>query len=157
MQQSKDLFSISKNKIAYSVVAVFLIIAIGLAAWFFWGDRLVVVTQQSEYAKTEDNLRLNIKSYALQDVCFSSCYPYYIQKKDGTWENYPFAKCDRQEVATECVKAFNLVGRGIDLTNWDNLLLADFHRLALPACIGCKEGDPFRTDKVFYSNEFLIK
>ncbi|MFA7151864.1 MAG: hypothetical protein WC113_03095 [Candidatus Paceibacterota bacterium] len=157
MQQSKDLFSISKNKIAYSVVAVFLIIAIGLAAWFFWGDRLVVVTQQSEYAKTEDNLRLNIKSYALQDVCFSSCYPYYIQKKDGTWENYPFAKCNRQEVATECVKAFNLVGRGIDLTNWDNLLLADFHRLALPACIGCKEGDPFRTDKVFYSNEFLIK
>ncbi|MFA5643173.1 MAG: hypothetical protein WC949_01305 [Candidatus Paceibacterota bacterium] len=157
MQQSKDLFSISKNKIAYSVVAVFLIIAIGLAAWFFWGDRLVVVTQQSEYAKTEDNLRLNIKSYALQDVCFSSCYPYYIQKKDGTWENYPFAKCNRQEVATECVKAFNLVGRGIDLTNWDNLLLADFHRLALPACIGCKEGDPFRADKVFYSNEFLIK
>jgi len=140
----------------YLVVGL-LIIALGAAGWFFWGDQLDVVTQKTEYTFHDGMIMLNIKSYAPEKICFSSCHPYSIQRKDGIWEDYPSADCLQQNLVAECVDAFGLIGRGIELDQWQSFLSSDLHRLALPACIGCKEGEPFRADKTFYSNEFQIK
>lgn len=148
---------LGKKNLVYLVVGL-LMIAIGLAGWFFssWKKQISISTQKLEYAKSEKMLKLNIRSHALVKICFSSCYPYYIQKKDGSWKDYPSAKCEEQNTAADCISPFGLIGRAIDLSQWKSSLGPDFHRLALPACIGCKEGDPFKADKTFYSNEFKI-
>jgi len=31
------------------------------------------------------------------------------------------------------------------------------HRMVIPICIGCKDNDIFKEDKLFYSNEFEVK
>ncbi|MDD4831141.1 MAG: hypothetical protein PHI77_03770 [Candidatus Pacebacteria bacterium] len=155
MEQPNSSF-LGKKEVIY-LVAGLLILLLGLAGWFYgWKKQLSVSTQKIEYAKSEKLLRLNIKNYTLATVCFSSCYPYYIQKKDGQWKDYPLAQCEENNIATDCVDFFETIGRGIDLDQWRDFLESDSHRLALPACIGCNAGDPFRADKTFYSNEFKI-
>ena len=155
MDQPNNSF-LGKKELIFLVVG-FLILLIGLAGWFYgWKKQVSIDTQKTEYAKDESLLRLNIKSYTPIKICFSSCYPYYIQKKDGVWKDYPLAKCEEQNVATDCVDFFGTIGRGIELSQWRDFLESDFHRLALPACIGCNAGDPFKADKTFYSNEFKI-
>lgn len=147
---------LGKKEMLY-LVAGFLIILIGLAGWFYgWKKQLLISTQKIEYAKNESLLRLNIKNYAPVKICFSSCYPYYIQKKDGSWKDYPLAQCEESNVAADCVDSFGKIGRGIELEQWRMFLDSDYHRLALPACIGCNAGDLFKADKTFYSNEFKI-
>lgn len=155
MEQPNKSFS-KKKEIIYLVVGLF-IIALGVAGWFWGWEQLKVITQKTEYTFKDGMIALNIKSYVPESVCFSSCYPYYIQRKDGSWEDYPSAECSKRNVVSECVSAFGLIGRGIELDKWQSFLKSDIHRLALPACIGCKVGEPFRTDKTFYSNEFQIK
>lgn len=158
MDQPNKSFLDKKKEMAY-LVAGFLIIALGITGWFFgWIRQIDVAIQKPEYTLQDSIIMLNIQSYAPEKICFSSCYPYYIQKKDGSWEDYPSAKCLRENLAASCVDAFGLIGRGIELKQWQSFLKSDLlHRLALPACIGCKEGEPFRVDKTFYSNEFKIQ
>jgi len=111
-----------------------------------------VLTDKKVYQQN-DILKVKIENKSKKDICFSSCYPYYFEIKNGNWERYQYERCPRENEASKCldpekIKAFEIniphVGKGI-------------HRLAIPACIGCNVSDKFRNDKWFYSNQFIIK
>jgi len=111
-----------------------------------------IVTDRNEY-KTGDILKVKIKNGLKTGICFSSCYPYYFEKKDGTWESFQYTACPKEDLVEKCadpkqVKAFELTLSNIN---------KGIYRLAIPACIGCNLQDKFKRDKWFYSNKFVIK
>jgi hypothetical protein len=111
-----------------------------------------VVTDTESYNKG-DSLKIKIENNLNKSVCFSSCYPYYFEKKNGDWVDYDYMNCPNGDLPKDCIdskntKAFELVipdiGEGI-------------HRLALSACLGCNSEDSFKEDQKFYSNTFIVK
>ncbi len=146
----------NKNKeILFYVVGMFTLAIIILAYLLFSPKNSIkakVFTDRGEY-KIGNALKVDIENHSTKDICFSSCFPYYFERKDGVWEKYKYGDCPQDNIAENCVapnkiKAFELNIPPID---------KGIHRLAVPACIGCAIKDKFRDDKWFYSNEFTVK
>ncbi len=134
------------------IVLVFLITAYFLIFSRTSVEKTRVVTDKNKYEKSSV-LKVKIKNGLKTDICFSSCYPYYFEKKDGVWEGYQYESCPQEDKAEKCLvpdetKAFEakipIIEKGI-------------HRLAIPACVGCNLHDKFRKDQWIYSNEFDIQ
>lgn len=134
-----------------------LVIAILICGFLIWKNYQTTGSVSIQTDKTEyqpgDILKVKIKNDFRKTISFSSCYPYYLERKSEKWESYNYAECqDVNEnwhyIEPQKEKAFEItlpeVSEGL-------------HRLAIPICIGCKEKESFREDKKFYSNEFLIK
>lgn len=115
-------------------------------------QKLVITTDRKEY-EIGDNLRIKIENYFLKRLCFSSCYPYYLELKEKEWNPYYYQECSHPNIAEVCIEPGKIKAFEISLLDMKKGL----HRLFLPACLNCFEGDDFRKDKVFYSNEFEIK
>lgn len=112
-----------------------------------------VKTEKTAY-QTGEALKVKIENNLRKNICFSSCYPYYFEKKDGKWISYHYDSCPNSNLAENClkpkqVKAFEII---IPSINEEGI-----HRLALPACLGCNLEEKFREDKWLYSNDFVIK
>ena len=146
-----------KKDILTIVAGVFVLIFMILIALFAYPEKkeaggIMVVTDKEKYQIGED-LKVRIENQLEELVCFSSCYPYYIQKKDGNWKNYRYVDCPKEDVIEKCVepnqvKAFELtlppVKQGL-------------HRLAISACVGCYFNGKFRETQKSFSNPFIVK
>lgn len=125
----------------------------GFLIYYVTSDRISIITDKKDY---EQNgiLRINIENESDETICFSSCYPYYLQKKDAEWKNYEYGKCPNEDVAQYCVSQKDLKGFAIYLFSYE--IENAVHRLAIPACIGCAQGEAFREDTILYSNDFEV-
>jgi len=146
-----------KKDILTIVAGIFVLILMVLIVLFTSPEKkeaggIVVVTDKEKYQIGED-LKVKIENQLEESVCFSSCYPYYIQKKNDGWESYRYIDCPKEDVIEKCVepnqvKAFELtlpsVGQGL-------------HRLAISACVGCYFNEKFRESQKSYSNSFIVK
>lgn len=115
-------------------------------------QKLVITTDKKEY-EIGDSLRMKIENYFLKRACFSSCYPYYFELKEKEWNSYHYQECPHSNSTEVCIEPGKIKAFEISLSGMKKGL----HRLSLPACLNCFEGDEFRKDDVFYSNEFEIK
>ena len=141
------------TKILISVLLIVILIY-GFLIWknYQTTGSVLIQTDKTEY-QPGDILKVKIKNDFRKNISFSSCYPYYLEKKNENWAGYKYTKCqDLGEnwyyVEPNKEKAFEIVLPEVS----DGL-----HRLAIPICIGCKDKESFREDKRFYSNEFWIK
>lgn len=144
-----------KNQTKILIGVLLILILIG--GWLIWKNystkgNVLIQTDKTEY-QSGDNLKVKIKNNLWQTISFSSCYPYYLERKNENWERYPYVEC----------QSLNLNGNPI-IPGKEKMFEISLptvpeglHRLSIPVCISCKENEPFREDKVFYSNEFLIK
>ena len=141
-----------------SIFIIILVIIIAISfLWFFW-ERLKTpgivsfTTDKIEYEKGEV-LKLKVKNDSLKKICFSTCYPYYLERKNSNWESYKYEECRSFNGNGHCLgpkreKAFELTLPKIP---------AGTHRLAIPVCTSCENEESFHEEKRFYSNEFNIK
>ena len=120
-----------------------------------------IITDKLEY-EAEEVLKVKIENNSKKSICFSSCYPYYLEKKtcpdavegkEEKWETYSYIKCLTDNLIERCVipeevKTFELILPLID---------KGCHRLAVPVCVECNINETFREDKRFYSDEFIIR
>jgi len=111
-------------------------------------------TEKKRYSATEE-LKVEIKNNMEESVCFSSCYPYFMQSEEGIWSNYLYPQCEKKNLVENCIEPNDTKAFGILLN--EMFVKPALHRLAIPACIGCIVGDQFRVDKILYTNEFEIK
>lgn len=140
-------------KIIGGIVIVVVIIIIG--SYFSQNIKpkeIKVITEKKEYQLGEA-LKIKIENNLKKVICFSSCYPYYFEKKDGGWISYHYESCPNSDLVDSCinpkqVKAYEIVTPA---------LKTGLHRLALPACLGCSAQEKFHGDKWLYSNEFILK
>lgn len=114
----------------------------------------VEVSTNTNNYESGGSLTVNIKNYAFQSICFSGCYPYYLEeKKDGQWVSYDYGECQKKDKVANCVLKDKIKAFKLELSDTN----IGFHRLKLPVCVGCAVGQDFRIDKIFYSNLFEIK
>lgn len=142
------------NKILIGLV-VLIILTISFLVWQFFivkAPKVLLLTDKTEYEQ-DGTLKIAIKNDSGENICFSSCYPYYFEKKNSNFEPYSYPICQAPNLNQVCVEPNQSKFFETALPP----LEAGFHRLAIPACVGCKIKDNFREDKKFYSNEFVIK
>ncbi len=115
-------------------------------------EEVNIITNAGEY-KAGDVLKVKIENNLKESICFSSCYPYNIEKKNGEWSSYHYQDCLDRDLNESCidsrqVKAFELVVPFIQ---------TGFHRLGISACVGCNTNEVFKEGQKLYSNDFIIK
>lgn len=111
-----------------------------------------VTIDKGEY-ETGDALRVKIENNLKGNICFSSCYPYYIQKKNDNWENYRYVDCSKENITEKCVEPKQIKAFELTLPEIEE----GFHRLSISACVGCHFNEEFKEDQKFYSNDFIVK
>ena len=113
---------------------------------------ILIATDKTEYEAGE-TLKVKIENKFQKQICFSTCYPYFLENKNENWKSYEYTECHEFNGNGHCIKAGDL--KAFELTLPQNV--KGSHRLAIPICIGCQSEDIFQEDKRFYSNEFTIK
>lgn len=124
--------------------------------WQIYFGRVSLITDKTEYAKKE-TLRITIKNNLKRDICFSSCYPYYLEKKEEKsrkWKPYPYGECGTKNLVEKCLESGGTKIFELNLLLFYN---TGSHRIAVPVCFDCKPGEDFKESKRFYSNKFTIK
>jgi len=148
----------TKNKLKIVVCVLLVVFLVGglvaLTGSKITNQPIKVLTEKKSYTSNEE-LKVEIDNDTGTQICFSSCYPYFMQADQGNWQNYSYAGCDKENVVESCISAQDMKAFGITLG--DSFIKSTLHRLAIPACIGCAVGDQFRVDKILYSNEFELK
>jgi hypothetical protein len=140
--------------IIIGLIALVILLAIIITYRGTLESKTKAITDKTEYEK-DDVLKVKIENNLEKNICFSSCYPYYIEKKDGVWKSYSYSGCLEDNLIEKCAgpnqtKAFQLDLPGIEIEKGT-------HRLAIPICVGCNLQELFREDNWLYSNEFYIK
>lgn len=140
------------------IIILILVIVVIISGVILWqsgktgkGD-IIIATDKNEYTP-QDNLKIQIQNKLGESACFSSCYPYFIERKDGAWDQYEYTDCPKTNLNAICVEAGGKKAFELALPS----ILSGLHRLSVSACLGCQIGDTFKGDKKFYSNEFLVK
>lgn len=138
------------------LILIILILIVGFLAWrgYQLKKGLIITTYQKEYSQGE-NPKIKIKNNSEKNICFSSCYPYYLEKNNGALESYRYGKCPFADIAEICIKPGEI--KAFELLLDKMVVEKGRHRIAIPACLGCTLQENFRKDKFFYSNEFIIK
>ena len=98
---------------------------------------------------------MKIENNSREKICFSSCYPYYLENGNGQFKSYGYGNCPKDDVVETCVESGQI--KSFELVLGKMEIKKGIHRIAVPACLGCVLQDNFRQDKFFYSNEFIIK
>lgn len=146
-----------KGKLFLKIAGGIIILAIIIIVGFYSSQRedkaeeVNVITEKTEY-QVGESLKVKIENNLKAGICLSSCYPYYLEKRDGNWDSYHYQNCPNSNTVEKCInsretKAFEIIIPPVK---------TGLHRLALPACLSCNLQEKFREEKWLYSNDFVI-
>lgn len=142
------------KKKKYLVVACCLIVLVVIIfIVILLSQKVKVITDKKEYL-AGDNLKVKIKNNLTKALCLSSCYPYYLEKKEENWKTYPYGDCPETNLVENCIGVGQLKSFELELPTF---LSKGYHRLTIPACLNCGLRQSFKEDQKFYSNEFIVK
>lgn len=133
------------------------LVLIGVVA-FSWGRKssqppLSVELNKQMYNQGEE-VRITIRNNSFKQACFSSCYPYYLQRKEGEWENYNYPSCPEQDVNIPCISASETKKFKFNLFQG---LHDGLHRLAIPINERGEKGKQFEEDRKVHTDPFEVK
>ena len=116
--------------------------------------KVVEITLDKQEYETDSDLRLKIKNNLDKKICFSSCYPYYLDKKrEQDWKGYSYPECETNNLAEICLNPGETKAFEFSLLSFSS---KGTHRVSIPTCSECNIGQEFKQEKCFYSNEFFI-
>lgn len=143
------------NKKILLIIVISAIIILLLTAWVlfqFFPLGTIAIMEKNEYKFGEEG-KIKIKNNYYKTLCFSSCYPYYIEKKEEEgWKEYPYAQCEKDDLIEICVKPGGVKAFKFNFPP----LKQGIYRLAIPVCEKCGENKPFKESRKIYSNEFYV-
>ena len=140
------LFTIFSILIILAVVLILIMVVSGPKG------EAKVITDKEEY-QIGGTLKVKIENPLEEEVCFSTCYPYYLENKEEGWKSYDYQSCQTENVVDSCVDPKEMISFELVVPE----VKKGIHRLAIPACVGCRGGKEFIDKEWFYSNDFLIK
>lgn len=144
----------SKTRLLFTVAA-FIVLVAGITWYIFQtprGPEVEVLLRKSEYNKKE-TLQLKITNNLSESICFSSCYPYRLERKaQEEWQQYQYDQCPWQDVNKKCIEPKGIKAFELSL----NGAAEGTHRLVIPICKNCIEGESFKEIEKIYSSIFKI-
>jgi len=146
----------NKRDIVIIIFGLIILVAIIFISYFLpekaSNGEIIVLTDKQEYSPG-DNLKVKIGNDTEDDICFSTCYPYFIERKEDQWITYKYKQCLEEDKVDSCVNAREVKAFELDLSS----IGKGFHRLVIQACVGCKTHELFTKEKELISNQFIIK
>jgi len=134
-------------------VLVIIVLIAFLGIWSaFYTQRVKVFTEKTEY-KEGDALKIQVENYLRQRICFSSCYPYYIERENKGWQPVTFDFCPEPSIVEKCIEPKNVKAFQFAVPSLEN----GQYRIAIPVCVDCSIQEGFKEDRWFYSNNFIIE
>jgi len=143
------------------LITIGLILIAGAVFWGIWNyyyhqlpQTLLVLTEKPIYFPNGE-LKLTVKNVSPNNICFSSCYPYYLEvQKEKKWITYEYYEvCLHPDLIESCLEPGYAKFFSVDLPD----LAPGTHRIRVPVTISGKVSKEFRQDQIFYSNDFIIK
>ena len=141
-----------KNIYIYIAIGVVALTVAALAIILGKSGGVGISTDKLEYAPGDSQI-VSIKNDFGKTICFSSCYPYRLEKRDAEWEAYEYDECPDEDVVDVCIGQSGIKKFKIALDEAE----AGVHRISIGVCVDCGIGAPFKEDKIFYSNSFEVK
>jgi hypothetical protein len=155
------------NKINFKLLFYAILFILLIFSIFFYGyslkissvpidnqEDLKVSTDKQEYGQNEKSI-IVIENVSEKKACFSSCYPFFVQKQESTWRSYEYETCPKENIAEVCINPYGK--KAFEVILEDQGILAGNYRFIVSACTKCNVGDRFETSEVFFSNEFKVK
>ena len=143
----------SKTFFICSLIFLLVLTTSVLVFFLLRGQKIVITTETQEYASGQD-LKLQIKSsFLLKRFCFSSCYPYFLEKNNGEWRTYSYVSCPFFDKIETCIGPRESKIFLISLP----AVKPGKHRISVPVCQDCQSGQEFQETGRFFSNEFEVK
>jgi hypothetical protein len=142
------------------LIVIALIILAGIVFWhignYFYHllpQQVLIITKEPVY-ESKSTLSLAIKNVMPNNICFSSCYPYYLEVKTDKWKTYEYYEsCPNPDLIESCIEPDYARFFSIDLPD----LSPGLHRIRVPVTIAGRAGEEFQMDQIYYSNEFIIR
>ena len=134
------------------VLVILFLILIAIQGHYQKKEEVTISLDKISYQRGE-KLKIAIENNSPKNICFSSCYPYLLEKKNEEWKSYTYEDCQKADVNEYCINTDEKKAFEVELP----LVETGSHRISLPVCLGCKEGEEFKENKRFYSSEFIIK
>ena len=136
----------------YIVIGVVALTVAVLGIFLGKSGSVGISTDKLEYAPGDSQI-VSIKNDFGKTICFSSCYPYRLEKRDDEWKAYEYDECSDEDVVDICISQSGIKKFKIALDEAE----AGVHRISIGACVDCSLGEPFKEDMIFYSNSFEVK
>jgi len=136
---------------------VILLFAFALIVFIIWKtpvqevSQIPIATDRPEYNLGEFPV-ITVQNNSGSSICFSECYRYYLEIKNGEWARYPYDDCPWPDLIKRCIDQEEAVGFELII---DEAKIG-LHRTSVPVCLDCQIGEDFRKDQMLYSNEFVI-
>lgn len=134
---------------------LFYLYAINKSSSFVDYEELLIKTDKQEYS-SEEKAKIIIENISDKKVCFSSCYPFYVQIQDQTKKFYKYEECSFEDVASVCIDPKQKKAFEVDLKDQRILSSTNNYRFVISACLSCKLGDRFIKEGLFFSNQFKV-
>ena len=149
-----------KALIGAIVVGLILVCFLVLVFWGWKGQKIKIVTDKTTY-ENGTVLRLKIRNFLFKNACFSSCYPYNLERSyrsensssDSERIVYTYQDCPHSDLVVKCIRPFETKAFEISLPQ----VKKGTHRISVSICENCQVGQKFQETSKFYSNEFKIK
>lgn len=139
------------------ILVVLILVVIGILV-FFWERQMSrpefgVELSKQTYDKGEE-VRITVQNNSTKQVCFSSCYPYYLQAEKGAWQSYNYPDCPEEDLNVSCITSGGT--KEFEFTLEGNIE-TELHRVAIPVNEEGKAKEAFEEDKKVYSEPFDVK
>lgn len=148
--------SMTKNKSQLLLILLIAVLGIlilgGIGVLFFNKAGIGISTDKNHY-QADASLKVKLSNSSLKKLCFSSCYPYFLERKAEEWLSYPYQNCDHEDRIEKCAGGLKIKAFETTLPEVET----GVYRLAIPVCEGCSAGEEFRETNRLYSNEFVIE
>lgn len=141
-------------KILIAILAIAILAAILFLAFPQRGEAVRAFVDRGNY-QVGEKLEVAVENDFGREICFSSCYPYLMEKQqeNGNWEEYDYPDCSGANRAVDCVPASGRKKFRVALDD----VAAGIHRLKINACVGCAAAGAFTTEQTIYSDIFEIR
>ena len=141
-------------KVLIGILVVSALSAILFLLLFQKSGAAEISLDRAEYSPGEA-LEVTVKNDFDREICFSSCYPYLVEIRDGNgeWKEYVYQDCPEAARAVDCVPPRDSKKFRVALED----MLTGIHRLKVPFCLECAAGENFRPEQTLYSPVFEIK
>lgn len=153
--ESQGINNMSKKLKILAALVLILVAGAGFLLGRKSGQSVISVDLAQQNYEKGEQVELTIRNNTSEQICFSSCFPYYLQRrKNDKWVTYDYPSCSDEDLSTSCISPSQVKKFRLTLEKY---VRANSHRFAIPIFKGGEKGEKFEETERIYSEPFEVK